>query len=98
MELIERLQIEWAVVSQAPFTFAVFAVLMLGAAFGVARLLYASRIDSLKERIQLRDDQLADIRRKAGTDSPEELASKIDDLERRVGAAESAPIPTPNSG
>lgn len=104
MDFVRHLEKEWAVVSQAPFTFILLAVFVFVATAVIMRFLYSARIATLEERIQLRDDKLRDIKEKTGTTSPDALIAKIDELEDRVKAAKDvadiaagAPVPPPSA-
>ncbi|MEP2890457.1 hypothetical protein [Tateyamaria sp.] len=68
---------EWDVVSAAPGTFAFLAMLM----FGVSYLWHRERIKKLTEQKQLRDDDIAYLKEKTGSD---DLVGVID----RVTAVE----------
>jgi hypothetical protein len=61
---------QWNVISAALATF-VLAVAFLGAIVWVfARHHFSGQIGTLKERISLRDDQLAKLEKQLGADSP----------------------------
>ena len=72
MELLKSIRNEWAVISQAPFSFLILAVLMFAAAYFAARWRYTAIIDqakasrdALSERLHLRSDQTESYREKA---------------------------------
>lgn len=64
MEIVEFFGKEWHVVWSAPVTFAVAGVLIAGLAYGVARWAFQSRLDTLKDRIAFKEDQIGDLRAK----------------------------------
>jgi len=70
-KLLNFVEEEWAVVSQAPMTFVVLAALM----FGISYLWHRERIKKLTEQKQLRDDDIARLKEKTGSD---DLAGVID--------------------
>ncbi|MFL4972815.1 MAG: hypothetical protein ACJ8DT_03835, partial [Microvirga sp.] len=55
---------EWAVLSGALSTFVIGALFLAGLAYAAARWRYTATIEGLKERLQLRDDRIADYERK----------------------------------
>ena len=68
-ELLRYIQTEWATLVSAPLTFMLFGILAFGAAFFIARWRYEGigeslreRIDTLKDRIQGKDEQINEYR------------------------------------
>jgi hypothetical protein len=64
MNIVEFFGKEWNVIWGAPVTFVAASVLIAGLVYGVARWAFQSRLDSLKERIALKEDQIGDLRAK----------------------------------
>lgn len=64
MQPLSYLEQQWAVLSQAPFVFLIVLALAFGAAYAAARWAFAARLDTLAERLKLKDDQIADRDRK----------------------------------
>lgn len=58
MELVEFLRREWTALTAAPFSFFGLIALSLGTAFLILRWRYDGLLDSLRERIEARDDRL----------------------------------------
>lgn len=78
------IQQQWNAVKSAP-------VLYIGAICVVAGIIWlllshmkANRIESLEERIRLRDDEIADYKRQLDGASPDEAKARIDALEERL--------------
>ena len=71
--LIKILQAEWASLTAAPWSFAIFTATTFGLAFGACRWAYQARHESVKERINLlqerlnaKDGQLDEYRERLG--------------------------------
>ena len=79
-EILEYIQKEWAVISVAPVTFAILAVLM----FGLAYWCFKERLSSAKDIIKMREQKVADYEAKTGASSPEEAEARIAQLEERL--------------
>jgi hypothetical protein len=67
--IFNTVKAEWAVLSTAPWSFALTFIVAFGAAFGACRWAYKSlldtakeRLESLKERLEGKDDQLGEYR------------------------------------
>jgi hypothetical protein len=77
---------EWAVIAQAPINFAA-TVLVLGIiVWLIARFAYRRHIETLKERIILKDDQLGHLQRQLQADSPSDALVKLGALTAKVEA------------
>lgn len=61
------------------------ALLVAACVYALARYQFRDRLASAEARIKLRDDQLALIGEKVGTDDPDEMKRKLDELVTRVG-------------
>ncbi|WP_371396221.1 hypothetical protein [Fretibacter rubidus] len=79
-QILEYIQKEWAVISGAPITFLVLAVMM----FGVAFWFFRERLSSAKDLIKLRDQKISDYEKKTGASSPDEAKARMDALEARI--------------
>ena len=75
---------EWNVIWQAPVTFIAATIVAGGIIWAAMEFRYRSVLESLNERIRLRDDQIAQFREKIGTASPDEIKARIDQLEAQV--------------
>ncbi|QJQ95384.1 MULTISPECIES: hypothetical protein [Halomonadaceae] len=71
-KLIDHLSSEWDALSQAPLDFVIFSVLVLMAAYALARWRYGSVVEqlratneTLRERIHLKDEQVDQYRSRA---------------------------------
>jgi membrane protein implicated in regulation of membrane protease activity len=82
--LIAYISGEWGVISQAPLTFAVGALLIAALVYAIIRQQFADRLESAEGRLKLRDDQIADYREKLQGATPDEARARIDDLEPRI--------------
>ncbi len=84
MDFLTHIDREWSVISAAPFTF-IAGIILAGIIIWVAvRAIYLSEIRSLEARLKLRDDEIADYKRKLNVGSPDEAKDRIDRLEREV--------------
>jgi hypothetical protein len=83
-DFIKYIADEWHVIWQAPVTFIAAILAVCGLVWAAMEFRYRSVIDSLNERIRLRDDQIAQVREKVGTASPDEIRARIDQLEAQV--------------
>jgi len=82
--LIETLRAESAVIAQAPWSFLVCLIVVGGVIFAVLRTLKAQEISDLKSRLTLRNDEIADYRRKLDGASPDEARARLDELAAQV--------------
>lgn len=64
MAFVEFFGSEWRVIWSAPLTFTTAAVSVAGLVYAFARWAFQSRLDTLKDRIALKDDQLGELRDK----------------------------------
>lgn len=85
MGVVERLQKEWPVIQQAPFSFTLIAIALLALTWAAASWLYRHQIGNLKERIGLKDDLITDYKRKLDGATPDEARERLDALEMLVG-------------
>ncbi|MGA2223467.1 MAG: hypothetical protein ABSH41_03375 [Syntrophobacteraceae bacterium] len=95
--LLVYLAKEWGVVSKAPSTFVILAVMMCTVAYLAARWLYKGIISNRDSEITLLKAQRDDYRDKLGGATPDQAKARIDDLETRIKAARQRqePIWTP---
>jgi hypothetical protein len=75
---------EWHVIGQAPVTFLAAIIVVAGLLYWVMNWRYDAIISALNGRIGLRDDQIAQLKEKVGTASPDEIKARIDRLEAQV--------------
>ncbi|MDB5496566.1 MAG: hypothetical protein JWP28_597 [Phenylobacterium sp.] len=59
MEPFDTYVREWPVISHAPLSAATIILASIAGGWGLAQLHFRGRLETLKERVQLRDDQLA---------------------------------------
>jgi len=83
-ELLEYLVKEGGVVLNAPFTFALLAVLMCAVAYLAATWLYKGIISNKDSEISLLRAQRDDYREKLGGATPDQAKARIDALEARL--------------
>lgn len=81
MEFIEFTKENWAVISQAPWAFVVCALLFATLGYAIASRLTA-------ERLQLAEARVSDYKERLNGKSPEQAASAIAVLEKRLAAVE----------
>ncbi|MEW6016765.1 MAG: hypothetical protein AB1760_01670 [Pseudomonadota bacterium] len=91
--LAEYLAREWAVVSQAPFTFIIASLLVGAVAWAAVLWRYGGKIDHLEERVRLRDDEIADYKRKLDGATPDEARARIEKLEHDIERLSEAVLP-----
>src|SRR4051812_48406351 len=91
--IIDHLDKQWAVISQAPTIFVIAAALIFGLAFAISKLLHGHTISghlasiaSLEHRLKLKDDRIADYERKLEGATPDEAKARIQALEHRLEA------------
>lgn len=75
---------EWAVIRQAPGIFILAIIVVGGILYGAMNFRYDGVIDGLTQRLNLRDDQIAQLKEKVGTASPDEIKSRIANLEAQI--------------
>jgi hypothetical protein len=90
--LMQTLRDNWAVIAQAPWAFLVVTVLLAGTIWLVVKALKAEQVGSLEARLKLRDDEIADYKRKLDGASPQQAHDRIEALERRIGQLEADPL------
>ncbi|MEG3181825.1 hypothetical protein [Sphingomonas sp. LT1P40] len=66
MDLLTYLAKEWNVISQALFTFLIAGAMVAGLAYLAARSRFTGIVETLKERLSLKDDRIGDLERKLG--------------------------------
>lgn len=66
-KLITHLKDNWEVLKQAPSAFAISILLAAGLVFYGVDLFYKERIETLKERLTAKDEQLNEYRRKGSS-------------------------------
>jgi hypothetical protein len=64
MDFVATIQREWPVISQAPFSIGTIAIACLGIGWVVGRFLGSERIRYLLSRVERRDDEIAELKRK----------------------------------
>ena len=64
MDFVATIQREWPVISQAPFSIGTIAIACLGIGWVVSRFLGSERIRNLLSRVERRDDEIAELKRK----------------------------------
>ena len=71
-------------IAQAPWAFAILTVVIIGVVWAVINHLKANQIGNFESRLRLRDDEIADYKRKLEGASPDEAAARIAALEAVV--------------
>lgn len=77
MEYFKFIQSEWAVISQAPFTFVALAIVC----YSVCWLWFRARLKMSSELNNLKDQRIEEYKSKTGTSSPDEALKRIQALE-----------------
>ena len=83
-DLLKYLSTEWATISKAPFTFFIAVATIAVLAWAWGRFQAKDKIDSLDARLKLRDDEIADYRRKLDGQSPDEAHAQIEELRAKI--------------
>jgi len=81
---IEVLRTEGGVIAAAPWSFAICLFVIGGIIFLIIRSMKAQEVADLNSRLTLRNDEIADYRRKLDGKSPDEAKARLDELEARV--------------
>jgi hypothetical protein len=85
-QLLNHLSEEWQTITHAPLASAVVILIAFGITYGLNRAIFRVQIDSLESRLDLKDDQINDYKRKLDGASPEEAKGRMDALESRLHA------------
>ena len=88
MDFVSFIKTDWAVVSEAPFTFIIGAILIAALTYAFVRVQFSDRISSLNGRLKLKDDRIAEYEQNTGTQTPDEAKQVISSLEKRLEALE----------
>jgi hypothetical protein len=83
-DLLTTLRENWDVIAQAPLAFAIWTVVLAALCWAVLSHLKSNKISDLESRLNLRNDEIADYKRKLDGNSPDEAAAQIAALEREV--------------
>ncbi|MBU4198152.1 MAG: hypothetical protein KJ911_15540 [Alphaproteobacteria bacterium] len=81
---IETLRTEGGVIAQAPWSFVLCLFVVAGVLFLIIRSLKVQEVADLNSRLTLRNDEIADYRRKLDGASPDEAKARLDELEAQV--------------
>ncbi|WP_409018537.1 hypothetical protein [Brevundimonas vesicularis] len=84
LDPIQTLRAEGAVISQAPWSFAICVTAVSALIFLLIRALKAQQISDLESRLTLRNDEIEDYRRKLDGASPDEARARIDAIEKAL--------------
>lgn len=87
-DFFDQLQKVWPLVTTAPWGFASISLAVLIFGWLAGRFMFGERIETLKARIEEKDEKIAEYERKLGGASPDEARDKIEALERRLQALE----------
>ena len=83
-DILDALRDNWEAVAQAPWAFALWTMIVSGAIWAAVNHLKANQLENLKSRLALRDDEIADYRRKLEGASPDEAKARMDMLEHEI--------------
>lgn len=88
MGFLDQLKAVWPLVMQAPSGFAPLMLALLLAGWVAGRFMFNERIETLKGRIERRDEKIAELeRRSVGTPAVEDHG-RVRELEHRLKALE----------
>lgn len=82
----DTIKTNWALISQAPWAFGAVTLIIIVVVSFVVNRLKAEQIASLEGRLKLRDDEIADYKRKLSGATPDEAKNRIEVLEREVAS------------
>lgn len=80
-DFLKYISDEWSVISAAPLTFVILGLLMAGVLYFVLTWYYSGQLETLKGRIDIRDDQIEDYKAKLNGATPEEAKARMDRLQ-----------------
>ncbi|KPA22176.1 hypothetical protein shim_16230 [Shimia sp. SK013] len=80
MKFVEFLQVEWSVLSNAPFSFLGLSVLSFFGGFVVARYLASERLATKDAQLELAENKLNDFKSKLDVSSPDDAKRRFDEL------------------
>ena len=83
-DFLATLRNEWRLIAEAPISSLVWTFLIFSGCWAITRLAKAHQVENLESRLKLRDDEIADYKRKLAGASPEEAAQRIEALEQDV--------------
>lgn len=83
-ELIKYLTTEAAAIKSAPVTFLVGALVIAVSAYLVASWYFSGQIETLRSRLQLRDDEIARFKNELNAASPEDAKKRMATLEKKL--------------
>jgi hypothetical protein len=83
-DLLTTLRENWEVIARAPLAFAIWTAALAALCWAVLSHLKSNQIGDLESRLNLRDDEIAEYKRKLDGASPDEAKARIDALEQRV--------------
>lgn len=79
MDFVATIQREWPVISQAPWSIGTIAIACLGIGWIFGRFIGSERIRNLLSRVERRDDEIAELKRKLAElpSSPDRKALRL---------------------
>ncbi len=88
MEFVDQAQAVWPLVKGAPFLVLLLIALLSLVIWLILNWRYQATIESLKSRLELKDDRIVDYERKLDVGSPDEAKAKLKELELRLDLLE----------
>lgn len=76
--LLTTLKENWDVIADAPLAFMIWTIVLLGICWAILSYIKRHQIGDLKSRLSLRDDEIADLKRKLQGASPDEAGARVD--------------------
>jgi hypothetical protein len=84
MGFLDQLKAVWPLVIKAPWGFAALGIALLLAGWAVGRFMFGERLETLKSRIERRDEEIAKYKTKLDGATLEEVNPRVDRLEAQI--------------
>lgn len=91
-DLLTAIKDNWEVIAEAPAPFAVWVLVVTPAIWGIVNWANDKRISDLNSRMLLKDDIIAEYRRKLDGATPQQAHDRIENLEARIANMEASPL------
>ncbi len=83
-DFIGYLTSEWRMISHAPVLIVAWAFVVGVVLFGIMRLFFAVRLNSLHQRLEVSENKVKQYESKLNVATPDEARTQLDKLEERV--------------
>lgn len=91
-DIITAINDNWEVMAEAPLPFAIWVLVATPAIWAIVNWANAKTISDLNSRMLLKDDVIAEYRRKLDGATPQQAHDRIEKLEARIAIMESDPL------